>query len=287
VSFEDLNAPDTSPSYAEQPEPNAGPVGPNNPPWNSWVAIGVWLASVGLIMVIPALFLLPYLASIKPPISDTEQLVEFAKTDPTSLFLQIFGVLPAHLLTILLAWLIVTRVRKYSFTKVLGWESGGVRWWHYIALILGFFAIAALVSSFIPEQDNDLLRILRSSRAAVYVVAFAATFTAPLVEEVIYRGLLYSAFQRAFGVPAAFVLVTILFAIVHVPQYFPSYATILLLTLLSLMLTFIRVWSNNLLPCVIMHTIFNAVQSLGIVIEALTKTPDGVEPTASLLHLFK
>jgi len=238
-------------------------------------------------MVIPALFLLPYLASIQPPITDSEQLVEFAKTDPTSLFLQIFAVLPAHLLTTLLAWLIVTRVRKYPFTEVLGWKSGGVRWWHYVAFMVGFFAIAAIVGSFVPEQDNDLLRILRSSRAAVYVVAFAATFTAPLVEEVIYRGLLYSAFERALGVPAAFVLVTILFAIVHVPQYFPSYATILLLTLLSVMLTFIRVRSGNLLPCIIMHTIFNAVQSLGIVIESFTRTANVPEPAAALLHLLK
>src|SRR6476659_1238119 len=143
-----------------------------------------------------------------------------------------------------------------------GWSSGGFRWWHYAVVLVGFGIVAAGISQVYPEQDNDLLKILRSSREAVYIVAFVATFTAPFVEEVIYRGVLYSAFQRALGVPTAFALVTVLFAMVHVPQYWPSYSTIFLLTLLSLGLTFIRVRSGNLLPCIIMHTVFNGAQSL-------------------------
>jgi len=287
VQFEDIDIDTHSPAATSPDGPPSLPAGPDNPPWNSWVAFGVWFASVGFILVIPMLFLLPYLATVQPQLKDSEQLIEFARTDPTSLFLQIVSILPAHALTVLLAWLIVTRIRRYSFTEMVGWRSGGVRWWHYIAFLGGFFVIAALVGSFIQEQDNDLLRILRSSLAAVYIVAFVATFTAPFVEEVIYRGILYSAFQRAMGVPAAFVLVTFLFALVHVPQYLPSYSTIFLLTLLSLMLTFIRVRSGNLLPCIIMHTIFNGVQSLGLILEPLTQKTNIPDPTAALLHLFK
>jgi membrane protease YdiL (CAAX protease family) len=51
-----------------------------------------------------------------------------------------------------------------------------------------------------------------------------ATFTAPIVEEVIYRGILYSAFQRARGSGVAIAAVTLLFALVHVPQYYPSFS---------------------------------------------------------------
>ncbi len=99
------------------------------------------------------------------------------------------------------------------------------------------------------------------------MVAIMATFTAPLVEEVIYRGILFSAFQRTFGVGFAVASVTFLFAIVHVPQYYPSFSTIFLLTLLSLVLTLVRVRTNNLLPCIILHTIFNAVQSVFLILE--------------------
>jgi uncharacterized protein len=260
--------------------------GPNDPPWNSFAALGAWFVSVLFILVIPSLFLLPYLATVQPPITETSKLIEFASTDPTSILLQIVAILPAHALTIVIAWLLVTRVRKYSFAETLGWNSGGMKWWHYIALLGGFFVVAALVGLVAPEQENDLLRILRSSRTAVYIVAFVATFTAPFVEEVVYRGILYSAFQRAMGVPAAIGLVTVLFAVVHVPQYWPSYSTMLLLTLLSLMLTGLRAWSGNLLPCVVLHTLFNGIQSLFLIIEPWMKA-ENTEKAASVVDLLR
>src|SRR5690606_2955976 len=94
-----------------------------------------------------------------------------------------------------------------------------------------------------------------------------ATFTASIAEEFVYRGIVYSSFQRTFGVPAAFLFVTLLFVIVHVPQYYPSYSTIFLLVLLSVILTLIRVVSGNLLPCIILHTLFNAFQSVLLLLE--------------------
>lgn len=262
-------------------------VTPNNPPWGVLEAVGVWIASILFILVIPTLFLLPYLATLKLPITDNEQLIEFAKTDPTSVFLQIFAIIPAHILTILIAWLVVTRIRKFSFRKTLGWESGGYRWWHYCIILGGFFVIAAVVGNYFPEQENDLVRILKSSRSAVYIVAFVATFTAPFVEEVVYRGVLYSAFQRTLGVPAAFLMVTFLFAIVHVPQYYPSYSTIFLLVILSLTLTSIRVKTNNLLPCIILHTLFNGVQSTFLILEPFMAKPDVPQQASFVFHLFK
>lgn len=256
-----------------QLDPTSEPT-PNNPPWNSWVAAGVWFVSVLLILIVPTLFLLPYAMSQNPPITESSELVEFAKNDRMAVLLQIVSIIPAHLITLLLAWLVVTKFRMFSFRKTLGWESGGFKWWHYPAILISFAAVALLVGSFFPEQENDLIRILRSSKMAVYVVAVLATFTAPLVEEVIYRGVLYSAFQRALGVPAAFLLVTFLFALVHVPQYYPSYSTIFLLGLLSVILTAVRVRSKNLLPCVVLHTLFNGIQSLILVASTFAETSE-------------
>lgn len=256
-----------------EPAAPSAPISPNNPPWGSIEALGIWIVSVLCIVIVPAVFFFVYLAAKQIPLTDTTQVIETAKSDPTAVLLQIAAILPAHLVTLLLAWLVITRFRKYSFWKTLGFERGGFRWWHYCIILGGFFIIAFGVGSLLPEQENELIRILRSSRAAVYVVALIATFTAPLVEEVVYRGVLYSAFQRSLGVPAAFVAVTFLFALVHVPQYYPSFSTIFLLTLLSVILTFIRVKSDNLLPCVILHTIFNGFQSVLLIIEPLLTKP--------------
>jgi membrane protease YdiL (CAAX protease family) len=94
-----------------------------------------------------------------------------------------------------------------------------------------------------------------------------ATFTAPIVEEVVYRGLVYSALQRTMGVWPAVVTVTLLFALVHLPQYWPSHSTMFLLLLLSLILTLVRVKTGSLLPCIVLHTIFNGIQSTLLILE--------------------
>ena len=273
--------------YIPAQPPSAVEPTPNDPPWGVLESIGVWIASVLFILIFPAIVLLPYLATQRGAFVGNEELLEFAKTDPTSVFLQIVAILPAHLATVLIAWLVVTRVRKYRFRETLGWENGGFKWWHHAVLLGAFFGVAIIVNTFVPEKENDLVKMLQSSRAAVYIIAFVATFTAPFVEELVYRGMLYSAFQRRIGVPSAFILVTLLFAFVHVPQYYPSYSTIFLLTLLSLTLTAIRVWSKNLWPCIVLHTVFNGIQSIFLIVlpEQAPKT-DVPEQVAAIMRFL-
>ena len=277
--------------YASLPQPEdrpaLQPIGPNNPPWGSWEAVGLFLFSVFLIVLFPTLFLLPYLATLTPPLTESSQILEFSKTDSTAIFLQIISILPAHALTILVAWIVVTRVRKYKFGATLGWESGGFYWWYYPVILVSFFIAAAIVGYLLPEKQNELFKMLQYSRSAVYILAILATFTAPLVEEVVYRGVMYSAFQRSFGVRAAFFLVTLMFALVHVPQYWGSYSTILLLGLLSLVLTSIRVKTNNLWPCIVLHTLFNGLQSSLLLAEPYLPKPDIPQQVEAILHLVK
>jgi uncharacterized protein len=278
--------------YADLPLPPAPPQPPliptpDNPPWGIWAAICMWLASVFFILIVPAFFLLPYLVSKPEQMGDPELLTEFAKTDPVAIFLQIIGIIPAHVLTLVLAWVIVTRWRKFSFSQTLGWKSGGFRWWHYVAILVVFMGVGGVVSNYFPEQENDLIRMLQSSRSAVYIIALVATFTAPLVEEVVYRGVVYSAFQHRFGIPAGFLVATLLFALVHVPQYYPSYSTIFLLTLLSVTLTAVRLWSGNLLPCIILHTLFNGLQSILLILEPYLKPVAPPDPASFIFHIFR
>lgn len=239
---------------------------PDNPPWNGWVAIGVWIMSVVFIAIFPIIFLAPYVIKSGTDLSDKAALSAFLLNDKTSILLQLLSVIPAHIFTLLLAWFVATNFKKFSFQQTLGWDWGGFKIWHAFAITIFFFALAIASKAVFPEQENEMDKILKSSQAAVFLVAFFATFTAPLVEEVVYRGILYSALQRKFGIILSVVFVTILFAAVHVPQYssnnVPDYGTILLLLLLSLVLTLIRVKTKNLLPCIVLHTVFNGIQSV-------------------------
>lgn len=248
---------------------------PDNPPWNGWTAFGVWLASILFIVVFPNLFLFPYVARQNIDLTDQVKLLEFVKGDTTAIILQLAAVLPAHLFTLILAWFVVTRFNRFSFKQTLGWSWNGVKIWHLIALSFLCYGVGLILISAFGQKENDFQQILQSSRSAVYLVAFFATFTAPLVEEVVYRGVMYSAFQRRFGQILAVFLVTILFAAVHVPQYSknfdPDYGTILTLCIVSLILTLLRVKTKNLLPCIVLHTIFNGIQSILLILEPYLK----------------
>lgn len=283
---EDFSQPDyNAPLRAELAKlaPENEPVSPNNPPWTSPVAVGVWILSVVAIVIFPAFFVIPYM------IINRGMTAEAFQADKMFNILSLAAVFPAHFFTLLVAYFVATRNKQYSLNQTLGFESGGFRWWHYPLVLIPLFGAAVIVSFLIPEGDNDLLKVLRSSYTATILVAIFATFTAPLVEEVVYRGILYSALQRTMGAPGAIAVVTICFASVHVLQYWGSPGTILMICLLSLVLTLVRWKTDNLLPCIILHTIINGLQAIFLVAEPYLPKPEptGIEPAATaILKLF-
>lgn len=281
----DLNAPEWKELSEYESNRALVPPSPNNPPWGSGMAFGMWAVSIAAIMFFPFLFLIPYIGKIT---ADGSGSLATLESDPNAIILNILAIIPAHIFTIIVAYFIVTKNRTLSYKQTLGWSHENFRWYYYILILVGFFAVAGVVMHFLPEQDNGLMRILRSSRTATLLVAFMATFTAPLVEEVVYRGVMYSAFQRTFGVSGAVGMVTFLFAAVHVPQYWGSPGTILMICLLSLILTLVRVKTDSLLPCVILHTIFNGFQSLILVLEPYLpkEFTETEQKAAAIIRLF-
>ena len=262
---------------------------PNNPPWNSWVAFAIWITSVAFIVILPSLVVGIYLFKSGVDFTNRGEFENFIKSDITANILSIAAVIPVHILTLALAWLVVTNFNKFSFRQTLGWRFDNFRIWYIFVITALILILAAVLTSIFGEQENELLRILKSSRTAVYLVAFLATFTAPLVEEVIYRGLLYSAFQRTFGTATAIFLVTFLFALVHVPQYYPDFVAISMICLVSLILTLIRARTGNLLPCIALHFVFNGIQSLLLIFEPFLRrfVENPSDQTALFFNLYK
>ncbi len=259
---------------------------PDNPPWNWVTASGVWLASI-LFLVLPSIFVVFYAVAKKVDIGNAEALKDFVLNDPTAVLIQILLVIPAHILTLALAWMVVTRFNKFSFFETIGWKWGGFKAWHIVVIIAVFYLLAASLTAIFGEQDNELMRILRSSRLTLYAGAFLATFTAPIVEEVVYRGIIYSAFYKAFGVITAAIVAASLFAGVHFLEYSGDFTAIIMICLLSVVLTFIRIRTKNLLPCIVFHTVFNGLQSVLLILQPLLNFGSSNEQHAALIHFWK
>jgi membrane protease YdiL (CAAX protease family) len=158
----------------------------------------------------------------------------------------------------------------------------------WLGVAVALLGVSFLSVKIFGDQETDLERWLMSSQAARYAIAALATFTAPVVEEVVYRGVLYSALRRRLGELASVVLVLALFAAIHVPQYKESLAAITTIVILSLALTVLRARTGRLLPCVVVHLFFNGITSVFIVlapqVDQGAPPPAPPAPTGAMLH---
>jgi len=238
---------------------------PENPPWGVPGAIVVWLLSIALLFVVPNLFVAPYVAyHYRGRPAPTEQIL---LADKTFVLLFVSGWLPAHFLTLAVIWALATRMGKLSLKQVFGWDwtpNFGI--WKSTGIALSLFVVAWLTTALFGGKETDLDRILQSSRAAALVLAFLAVATAPLVEEFIYRGLLYSALQRVIGRLFAVMVVAAMFAGLHMWQYRQNIGAILSISVLSIALTVVRARTGRLLPCYMIHVVFNGIQSIIILL---------------------
>lgn len=225
----------------------------------------LWVASILLLVAVQLVVVLPYLIYLRATTGELNLAV--LENDPIAAFLQIIAVLPTHLLTLGLIWLIVTEGRKYPFWKAVGFEWPANSRPATVVLVSAGIAVVLLVLGGLAtwrwggsKTQIDLL--VESSVAARIATAFVATFTAPLVEELIYRGVFYSALERTLGVVIGVLVVSLLFAGVHVFQYKDNLAVIGVITLLSFTLTIVRAYTGKVLPSFIIHLVFNGIQGI-------------------------
>lgn len=257
---------------------------PDNPPWGLAQALLTWFLSVVLVLFLPLVFGLPYIMYRYQGVATRETLL----ADKTFIFFSVLTNIPVHILTFLLAWAVITQLGKFQFREMIGWSwSANFGFWKSAGLAVILFGLALALVLLFGGPETEVERIIQSSRATAYTLAFLAVATAPLVEETVYRGMLYPAFQRSIGMTGAVIVVAGLFAVGHVYQYWPNFGVISAIVLLSVALTLVRARTGRLLPCFIIHLVFNGIQAVEIVLSPYIRTLDpGGEHKAAAIVLF-
>lgn len=269
----------SSEERAEPPVP--APAGMPEPPprsetnWLGWLdvtkAFGLWILSVLILLVVPLLVAAPYLIYKVSVFGQAAILPEALKSDKMLIFYSVVGIVPAHLLTLYLAYLVVTDGGKRPFWRSIRWEwpngyTPTIVTLLSILMAVMLYGIAFGVTSIYGGEKTDLDMLIESSMYTRVATAFIAFATAPLIEEVVYRGIVYPAIEKVLGMGFAIAFVSLLFAGVHVFQYRSNIAVIVVITLLSITLTVARAVTGKLIPSFIIHLVFNGVQSVLIVL---------------------
>jgi uncharacterized protein len=259
-----------NPNFGAELQPPPAPESTARAPWLGVVrAVLIWIMSVFLLLFVPVIVALPYIIYKwvnSGPISPEE-----LASDKMLIFLSVLGILPTHLLTLVLTWVILRAGGLRPFWKSVGFEwpqnmSRTMATFLSLLIAVVLLAVAWLATTLYGGAETQLDLLVKSSLPARFATAFVAVFTAPLVEELIYRGVLYPAIEKAAGVGVAIGVVSLLFAGVHVFQYINNIAVITVITLLSFTLTAARAVTGKVLPSFIMHLVFNGIQSLILVL---------------------
>jgi len=127
------------------------------------------------------------------------------------------------------------------------------------AVVAGIFAHGVVVN--ILELLNPAAELMQEydskmqwvGEGNVYLLLSVLLLVAPVVEEIVFRGVLVSSLQKVITPLGALFVTSLLFAFAHgnIIQFWYSFA-------LGLLLAFIKIRSGSLWNCIFMHIAFNA-----------------------------
>jgi membrane protease YdiL (CAAX protease family) len=263
--------------------PAAEPIPSQDKPSNKWLdlfwAFLIWGLSGAFLLGLDAVLRLVLLAMHK-------KLPEVEITRGMAIF-TLAATLVMQIVALSASWMYVTRWWKKPFWRTLGWHwHPQFKWVHAVALAVLMYGLGIFLSKVLPHKETDFEKILKLGMLIRIMVVVLAVAMAPLVEEIVYRGVIYSAFERIGGKATAITAATLIFALVHVPQYWGSVAAITVIVSLSLVLTLLRAWTGSLLPCVATHLVYNGVQAV-ILLVAPDKIPDITPPKTAMIVLMQ
>jgi membrane protease YdiL (CAAX protease family) len=230
------------------------------------LAQGLWaIGGSGLMLACGAF--LPYAASVYLALLRRLAGLPSHLPDQHDIPLLLTSLLASELLAAL--WL-VWYVRRQGPARLQDGSAAGIGWRPaprraYGLAALGALAVLALVAGeaalFPPDssklQDLELAQLLQGPRAIALLAALVIIIIAPIVEELLFRGIAFAGIAARLGPGWAAALTTIIFTAVHAPEkllYPPGFIDVAAVALLS---CWLRLRYHSIRPGMVMHFLYN------------------------------
>jgi membrane protease YdiL (CAAX protease family) len=152
--------------------------------------------------------------------------------------------------------------RKKSRLRDLGlryYSIGKTLWYTFISLIaifiISFIYVFVMSSVLGIEAPSSKIEILIKNRSISNIILLiVVAFIGPVVEEVFFRGFLYSAFKKNWGVLPALFLSSVLFSVVHLQVY-----SFVPLFFIGWLLAYLFEKTRSLFPAIFLHAVYNLI----------------------------
>jgi membrane protease YdiL (CAAX protease family) len=234
------------------------PAATRNPPVPWSVRDGVLVLAGGLLFLVAALFVtLGYFE------------LQSADAGPDSLRAAISACVSAAFFLFLLWAIRVLIVKRYRCSwRTLGMRQVAWQWLAAVPIIYAIltFAYVLLYRGMVgifgpaahwPAQLTPETLAATQQPALEALVIITGTVLTPLVEELLFRGVLYQALRRTLPVSTATLISAIIFALMHlnVVMFVP-------LLVMGVILALVYEWSGSIVPTMLLHACNNGIMLL-------------------------
>jgi membrane protease YdiL (CAAX protease family) len=226
------------------------------PAWNLrdlalFFGLGAVALAIAYVLVVPGYSALAPSIGWHVPPKDNQETAFLSLVLQSVFYFLLFGAV----------YLLVAIRKRLPFWKAMKWRAPGT------LKTLGYFALGATLSVAVqfapilfPDRSDFPLSQLFTTPAIAYAVGGFAVLVAPLMEELVFRGVLFSIFEDQAGPIFAVIASAALFTGLHVPEYRGAWNHLFLLFFVGLVFSLARGLTGSLAPSVFLHASYNLCQ---------------------------
>ena len=190
----------------------------------------------------------------------------------------------SFLLLIIFMVQVIRRHHSLGLRKVLGLTRNRQGWfkWFLVPFISGIIlaslgALVVLTRSVQPPTPLSKVVETATSPAGITAFLVMAVILAPFIEEIIFRGFFFYVIEQVRGRALAVVVIALVFAGMHVEQYWGDWTAIAIVTVLGIILTMFRAWTGSSIPGIITHYVYNGLMTIIPVVFLVASNPSYYE----------
>lgn len=189
-------------------------------------------------------------------------LPRFAGVSLQQLAKQPMVIIPAQVVSYVLLigfiHLLLIARHQTSLTDAMPFRWPGSMAWPLCGAGVGLALAIQFLGRYLPIPKQLPIDEFFKERSAAFVMLAFGVFIAPVVEELLFRGLLYPVLNRLTGAFASLTITSLLFALLHASQLAFSWAPLLSLFLVGLVLTLVRARYRSVMASTLVHMAYNA-----------------------------
>ena len=160
-------------------------------------------------------------------------------------------------------YLFIRLYYKASFLSALKWKNLSAH--STVRYLLGgavLSLVVMIIPPLLPEKKGFPLEKMFNSPASAYAIAAFAVLVAPFMEELLFRGLLFAFFEKHGGLTFAIISTALLFAGLHIPEYWGAWNNVVMILVVGLTFSIVRGLTRSVTPSFVLHLAYNGTLML-------------------------